>query len=96
MVEKTAEDELIENKDMISETEQTSAENKTKPQTRETKSKYKEKKCTVISYNHIKKTLDIRFEQFGIRLNNVEDFSGDTVQVKYKGEIGKPDFECRL
>ena len=28
--------------------------------------------------------------------NNINNFKGDTVIVKYEGEIGKPNFSCRL
>ena len=57
---------------------------------------YKEKECKVIGYNKITKTLDISFNGYGIRLNNINNFKGDTVIVKYEGEIGKPNFSCRL
>ena len=57
---------------------------------------YKEKECKVINYNKITNSLDISFDGYGIRFNNVKDFVGDTVIVKYKGEIGKPNFEYKL
>lgn len=57
---------------------------------------FKDKECHVIKYNKCNKTLDVLFDRYGIRLFNVENFSGDTVIIKYKGEIGKPDFEYKL
>lgn len=60
------------------------------------KNDYKEKECKVISYNSRNNTLDVKFDRYGIRIKNVKFFDGNTVKVKYKGEIGKPNFECRL
>lgn len=60
------------------------------------KNDYKTKECKVISYNKRNNTLDIKFDGYGIRIKDVKDFSGDTVEVKYKGEIGKPNFEYKL
>ena len=57
---------------------------------------YKEKQCKVIKYDNYKKTLDVLFDRFGIRIFNVENFSGTTAIVKYKGEIGNPDFDYKL
>ena len=57
---------------------------------------YKEKECKVINYNKITSSLDISFDGYGVRFNDVKDFVGDTVIVKYKGEIGKPNFEYKL
>ena len=67
-----------------------------KIQPRKAKNNYKEKECKVIGYNKITKILDISFNGYGIRLNNINNFKGDTVIVKYEGEIGKPNFSCRL
>ena len=58
--------------------------------------KHKTIKCKVINYNKITNSLDISFDGYGIRFNGVKDFVGDTVIVKYKGEIGKPNFEYKL
>lgn len=63
---------------------------------KKTKYDYKEKECKVIGYNKITNSLDISFSGYGIRINNVKDFQGDTVVIKYKGEIGKSNFECKL
>ena len=57
---------------------------------------YKEKECKVINYNKITNSLDISFDGYGIRFNDIKDFIGDTVIVKYKGEIGKPNFDYKL
>jgi len=60
------------------------------------KDEFKTKECPVISYNKHSNTLDIMFDKYGIRIKNVKDFSGHIVNVKYKGEIGKPNFEIAL
>ena len=57
---------------------------------------FKTKVCKVIAYNKRTNTLDVKFDGYGIRIKDVKDFSGDTVEVKYKGEIGKPNFEYKL
>lgn len=57
------------------------------------KDEFKTKECPVISYNKHSNTLDIMFDKYGIRIKNVKDFIGNIVNVKYKGEIGKPNFE---
>lgn len=57
---------------------------------------FKTKKCRVISYNKTTKTLDILFDQYGIRIYSVFDFQGDTIEIKYKGTIGKPNFVYKL
>lgn len=58
--------------------------------------KYKEEECKVIKYDPKGKTLDVMFKEYGIRIRNVESFEGETVLVKYKGEIGKKDFSYKL
>lgn len=60
------------------------------------KDEFKTKECPVISYNKQSNTLDIMFDKYGIRMKNVRNFTGNIVNVKYKGEIGKPDFEIEL
>lgn len=57
---------------------------------------FKEKECKVISYNEKSKSLDVNFEGFGIRIKNVNHFEGQTVVIKYKGEIGKSNFEYKI
>lgn len=57
---------------------------------------YKDKVCKVMKYDKYNKILDIMFDCYGIRILNVENFSGDSVTVKYKNEIGNPDFEYKL
>lgn len=56
----------------------------------------KTKECKVVSYN--KKTLEliISFNGTNIKFTGVKNINGDTISVKYKGEIGKPNFECKL
>ena len=39
---------------------------------------------------------DIDFKGYGIRLNNAEVINSDYVDIKYIGEIGKPNFSCEL
>ena len=58
--------------------------------------KYKTEKCKVLSYNNKTKELDIDFKGYGIRLNNAEIINSDYVDIKYIGEIGKPNFSCEL
>lgn len=60
------------------------------------KDNYKDKECKVIKYDKYSKTLDVLFDRFGIRIFNVESFNGNIAIIKYKGEIGKPDFDYRL
>ena len=55
------------------------------------------KECKVLEYCEKLKTLDVLFDDYGIRINNVNDFHDSlTVTVKYTGEIGKSDFYCEL
>ena len=58
--------------------------------------KYKTIKCKVLAYNTRTKELDIDFKGYGIRLNNAEIINSDYVDIKYIGEIGKPNFSCEL
>ena len=64
--------------------------------TRNVNEKYKTEKCKVLSYNKKTKELDIDFKGYGIRINNVDEVNSDFVSVKYRGEIGKSNFSCRL
>lgn len=57
---------------------------------------YKEKECPVISYDKHYKTLDIMFDNYGVRIKNVDNFVGNKVDIKYKGELGKPNFEIKI
>lgn len=57
---------------------------------------FKTKECKVIAYNKRTNTLDVNFDSFGIRIKDVGNFNGDIVTVKYKGEIGKSNFEYKL
>lgn len=67
-----------------------------KVQSRKIKNEYKEKECKVISYNKKNLALDVKFDKYGIRIKDVKDFSGESVVIKYKGEIGKSNFEYKL
>ena len=58
--------------------------------------KHKTIKCKVLAYNPRTKELDIDFKGYGIRLNNAEIINSDYVDIKYIGEIGKPNFSCEL
>ena len=62
--------------------------------------KYKTEKCRVLSYNSKTKELDVDFKGYGIRLNNVlknvKNVDSNYVYIKYIGEIGNPDFSCKL
>ena len=63
---------------------------------RTTTEKYKTEKCKVLSYNKKTKDLDVLFKECGIRLHNAENIKSDFVSVKYRGEIGKANFICKL
>lgn len=90
---------MIENKinadEILSETEK-DENTKKKLKSNLRKDEFKTKECPVISYNKQSNTLDIMFDKYGIRMKNVKNFTGNIVNVKYKGEIGKPDFEIEL
>lgn len=60
------------------------------------KNGFKEKVCRVIPCHNNQPYVDINFDNYGIRLISPNPVNGDTVTVKYKGEIGQPDFEVRL
>ena len=76
--------------------EDTSFDQEYKVRTKKQKDTFHEKQCKVIHYNKRNKTLDIMFDRYGIRIKNVKEFEGACVTVKYKGEIGKPNFEVFL
>lgn len=74
----------------------TSEETGSKPESLNQKKKrneYKEKECKVIKYNKNNRTLDILYDTYGIRLSDVNFYAGETVTIKYKGEIGLPNFK---
>lgn len=58
--------------------------------------KFKTEKCKVLSYNKDTKELDVDFSGYGIRLYNVSKDIGDFVNIRYRGEIGKSNFEYRI
>lgn len=82
--------------DVVDEKKQKHLEQKQEKMKENKQSAFKTKECKVIKYDNVKNILDINFDGFGIRIENVKDFSGDTVKVKYKGEIGKPNFVYEL
>lgn len=57
---------------------------------------FKTMECKVISYNKNSRTLDVKFNKYGIRIKDVDFNDGDSVTVKYKGEIGKPNFIYKI
>lgn len=61
-----------------------------------TTERYKTEKCKVLDYNEKTKELDIDFKGYGIRLYNVGIIKSDIVSIKYRGEIGKPNFSYKL
>lgn len=73
-----------------------SCEKEIKSHAKKPKDELCEKECKVLHYNKHTKTLDIMFDQCGIRIKNVEAFNGTYIIVKYKGEIGKPNFKVFL
>lgn len=92
------ENELNSEKSILTESSETSEnDDKLKNSKRQsTKNDFKVKECSVISYNKHSKTLDIMFDNYGIRLKNIETFTENTINIKYKGELGRPDFEIKL
>ena len=60
------------------------------------KNGFKEKRCNVIDYDRKAKTLDVKFNGYGIRIKDVEEFDGDFAIIKFKGEIGKPNFQYKF
>ena len=69
-----------------------------KNHSRKSKEDFKEKECKIINYNNRTKSLDIDFDGYGIIIKNIE-FSQNNdliVKVKYKGEIGKPNFILKV
>ncbi len=70
-----------------------------KKDSKEPKSKdigFKNKECSVIQYNENLKILDVNFDGYGIRIKDVPNVGGSTVTIKYRGEIGKPNFCCKM
>lgn len=65
-----------------------------KSHSRKQKEEFNEKVCEIICYNQHQKTLDIKFDKYGIRIKNVESFNETepTIKIKYKGTIGTPGF----
>lgn len=60
------------------------------------KNDWKEKECRVVGYNMRRKALDVLFDEYGIRIKDADPVNSDFVVLKYKGEIGKPNFEYKL
>lgn len=57
---------------------------------------FKSEKCKVLFYHKDLKVLDIDFMGYGIRIDNVTECDSVYVNVKYKGEIGSPNFTYKL
>lgn len=87
MENKTEKDELLNNSDKI-----------IKTRSRKLKEEFKGKECEIINYDNHTKSLDINFDGYGIRIRNVELSTNDNsmIKVKYKGEIGKPNFIVKV
>lgn len=68
----------------------------TKPSSNFKNNGFKTKKCKVIAYDKESKFLDVYFDNYGIRIKNVDEIVGDFIDVKYKGEIGKSNFKFKL
>lgn len=86
----------IENVDVTDDVIESVIEDNRNTEIKATTSKYKTESCKILAYNSKTKELDISFKNYGIRLNGVDNVDGDNVVVKYKGEIGKPNFEYKL
>lgn len=89
-------DEFINEEESKKNDEKIVQEKLPKIQPKKSRNDFKTKECNVIAYNKITNTLDINFDGYGIRIKDVADFTGDTVTIKYKGEIGKSNFEYKL
>lgn len=93
---------LTENKVITSMEEKKDAKNvsnKKPPKKAQNNSKtdmYKEKKCNVLLYNKKSNVLDVNFDGYGIRIFNVKNFNGKSINVKFKGVIGNPDFQYKV
>lgn len=57
---------------------------------------YKTKKCKVLGFNPKDKSIDVLFDNYGIRIYHAQKHDGETIDVKYKGEIGSKNFEYKL
>lgn len=68
----------------------------TKNDSRKNKNSFKTIECRVLSYNKKSLDLDVNFNGYGIRIKNVKNFKGDTATLKYKGDIGQPNFDYKL
>lgn len=88
--------EQVLNEDISAET--ANKEKNTKSRSRKIKDEFKEKKCEVINHNKYAKTLDLRFDGYGIRIKNIDSFNTNNgfAIVKYKGEIGKSNFAVKV
>lgn len=51
------------------------------------------KECKVLAYNKAKQFMIISFDGYGIRIDEVAEKPGETVEVKYSGKIGTPSFK---
>lgn len=88
----------MENKIEMNDTIDTS-EKIIKTRSRKSREEFIEKECEVIYYDSHKKTLDIKFNKYGVRIRNVELIDNKdhaTIKIKYKGEIGKPNFIIKV
>lgn len=56
----------------------------------------KTKTCKVLKYDKKSKTLDVLFDKCGIRFYEVKPIDVGTVEVQYKGTLGKDNFEYSL
>ncbi len=57
---------------------------------------FKTKECEVVSYNQKTFELIFNFKGINLRFTGIKNDIGNTITVKYKGEIGKPNFEIKL
>lgn len=58
--------------------------------------KLKTMKCKVLNYDRNTQKLDVDFSGYGIRINDVSKDVGEYVTIRYRGEIGSPNFQYRL
>ena len=62
------------------------------------KQSFRIKECKVKRYVKHDNAIEIDFDGFGLRFDNLKkDYTGvKTVKVQYKGAIGKPKFVCQI
>lgn len=66
------------------------------PQKPKKNNNFKIMSCKVLNFNKHTHDLDVDFDGYGIRIHNVKECFDDSIELKYKGSIGKPNFVYKL